>query len=275
MTFRENLLKKIGIDQMAQTVRNSMGTYESGVKLDRETMKKLLQNTAFMPMVLRNLELFVHKPKGAKSEILVLDNDLPIYHTTPEDVALRKSPTIKEMVSIRNAVKILRDADVLVSKKEVSLWRIQKESLETLDLSFTRQDIEDIERDGISSLERDYLDGIRESLTLYAEILDLKPVPKKFQMLHHDIWGRTENSENGKPGITSVVLYNLMQNKLKLHAGEMKGTLQEVTQNIKALSDGKQKASHEGGEVFTALSRMVLDRFGDKNILQVSAPSSN
>ncbi|MBU4317315.1 MAG: hypothetical protein KKF30_08575 [Proteobacteria bacterium] len=274
MTFIENLLKKIEIDQMAQTVRGSLGTYESGAKLDRETMKKLLHNTAFKPMELRNLELFVLKTGEEKSEILVLDNDLPIYHTTPDDVALRKSPTIKEMVSIRNAVKILRDTDVLVSKKEVSLWRVQKECLETLDLSFTRQDIEAIEQDGISSLERDYLDGIREALRLYAEILDLKPVPKKFQMLHHDIWGQIETPENGRVRITSVVLYNLMQNKLKLYAGEIKGTLQEVTQSLKALSDGKQKASHEGSEVFIALSRMVRDRFGDKNILPVSAPSS-
>ncbi|MBA3030213.1 MAG: hypothetical protein FP816_15575 [Desulfobacteraceae bacterium] len=274
MTFIENLLKKIEIDQMARTVRGSLGTYESGAKLDLETMKKLLHNTAFKPMELRNLELFVLKTGEEKNEILVLDNDLPIYHTTPDDVALRKSPTIKEMVSIRNAVKILRDTDVLVSKKEVSLWRVQKECLETLDLSFTRQDIEAIEQDGISSLERDYLDGIREALTLYAEILDLKPVPKKFQMLHHDIWGQIETPENGRVRITSVVLYNLMQNKLKLYAGEIKGTLQEVTQSLKALSDGKQKASHEGSEVFIALSRMVRDRFGDKNILPVSALSS-
>jgi hypothetical protein len=275
MNFRENLLKKIDIDRMAKTVQNSLGTYDNPAKLDQETMKKLLQKSFFQPMLIRNLELFVGKAHEGKSEILVLDNDLPIYSTTPEDVALRKSPTIKEMISIRNAVKILKDTDVLMSKKEASLRRIQKECLETLDLAFTVQDIKEIERDGITSLERDYPDGIREALMLYAEILGFKPLPKKFQMRHHELWGKIENQGNGRHQVAPLVLYNLMNNSLKLQDREISGTAIEIMESLKNLSSGKEKAPHEGRGVFEHLTTMVRSRFGEKNVLPLDSFSSD
>jgi hypothetical protein len=37
----------------------------------------------------------------------VLDNELPIYHTTVADVTLRKSPYWQQMFSIRNVRKIM------------------------------------------------------------------------------------------------------------------------------------------------------------------------
>ena len=58
-------------------------------------------------------------------------------YDTVADVGMRKSPTIREMVSIRNAMKILSDADVVASKKEASVRTIQEECLSALDLSFT------------------------------------------------------------------------------------------------------------------------------------------
>jgi hypothetical protein len=79
-----------------------------------------------------------------KTRILVLDNDLTIYHTTVEDVVLRKSPTVKEMVSIRNAIKILNDKDVVISKKEASLKTIRDICIDQLDLHYTAADIDGI-----------------------------------------------------------------------------------------------------------------------------------
>jgi hypothetical protein len=269
MAFRENLLKKIDIETMTETVKNSLGTYDNPAKLDRQTLKKLLEKTSFKPLELRNLEMFVDKTPDGKDEILVLDNDLPIYHTTPEDVVLRKSPTIKEMVNIRNAMKILNDKDVLVSKKEVSLARIQRECLGALDLSFTRKDIEDIERQGIDSLERDDPEGLREALVLYAEILGLKPVPAKFRMNHHELWARTETLADGQVSMEPVVMVNLMTNTLKIQDVRIKGSQRETMEALKALSSGNQQASGQGKQVFEQLTRKVADQFGDSGKLPV------
>ena len=49
---------------------------------------------------------------------------------------MRKSPTIKEMISIRNAFKIINDKDVKISTKDESLKTIQKECIDLIDLSF-------------------------------------------------------------------------------------------------------------------------------------------
>jgi len=53
----------------------------------------------------------------------VFDNELPIYHTTVADVALRKSPYWQQMFSIRNIKKIMNRHDVLVSEGKESLHR--------------------------------------------------------------------------------------------------------------------------------------------------------
>ena len=86
---------------------------------------------------------------------------------------MRKSPYIKEMVSIRNAIKILKDSDVKISTKEDSLRTIQKECIDLLDLSFNESDIREIEADGAKSLERDYADGVIECLILFADLLEI------------------------------------------------------------------------------------------------------
>jgi len=92
--------------------------------------------------------LYYKESNEEKRSILVLDNDLSIYHTTIDDVVLRKSPYVKEMVSIKNVIKILNDGDVVVSKKEESVKAIQKECIDMLDLSFDENDLAEIEKSG-------------------------------------------------------------------------------------------------------------------------------
>ena len=62
-------------------------------------------------------------------KVLVFDNELALYHSTVDDVALRKSPEWKEMVSIRNVRRILNDQDVVVSKGKESIRRIYGNAL--------------------------------------------------------------------------------------------------------------------------------------------------
>ena len=121
MSFRENLLKKIEIDKLTTTVLNSIGPSGGERKIDKEAMTQLLEMSPYRYQRERDLDLFVQEAESGRGKILVLDNELPIYTTTIQDVAMRKSPYIKEMVSIRNAIKILKDSDVKISIKEASL----------------------------------------------------------------------------------------------------------------------------------------------------------
>ena len=112
MSFKENLLKKIQIDRLADRVSASLKPREDGVvKVDKSAMQQLLEMASYRHLHERDLDLYISPDT---TRILVLDNELARYATSVEDVALRKSPTLKEMLSIRNAIKILNDSDVVV-----------------------------------------------------------------------------------------------------------------------------------------------------------------
>jgi len=257
MTFRRNLLIKIEIDKMVEKILTTIGPLDSGLKLDKDTMRRLLEMSPYQFKKERDLDLYVRKTEDEKGHILVLDNDLPIFRTTPEDVGLRKSPTVKEMISIRNIIKILNDSDVIVSKKEASLKTIQKECIELLDFSYSRSDIEEIEKDGIASLENGYTDGIKEALLLFSELLQYRPVPKIFQIRHHDIFGSITTENNGQYVLGPVIIYSMIYNSLKLIEKKRVGLGGESIDFINAIASGKEKASLEGPEVFRYLSKAI------------------
>ncbi len=154
MSFKENLLKKIEIDNISKKVTGSLGTPDSGRRIDKETVQQLLETGPRKFRKERDLDLYVLEA-DTRGNILVLDNELAIYTTTAEDIALRKSPTVREIISIRNVIRILNDSDVIISKKEESVSTIQKECTDMLDLSFDKSDIDAIEKDGQASLNGD------------------------------------------------------------------------------------------------------------------------
>ena len=80
--------------------------------------RSLLEMSPYRYQKERDLDLFIEKIDGQPDNILVLDNELPIYRTTVEDVVIRKSPYTKEMLRIGNIIKILRDSDVKISRRE-------------------------------------------------------------------------------------------------------------------------------------------------------------
>ena len=257
MSFKKNLLKKIEIDEMTGKILKSIGPIDSGLKLDRQTMRKLLEISSYKYIKERDLDLYIKESKEEKNNILVLDNDLPIYFTTVKDVALRKSPTIKEMISIRNAIKILNDSDVLISKKEESLKTLRKECIDLLDFSFDREDIDEIANQGIISLERGYIEGIKESLALFAEILRFKPVPKTFEVHHYYYYGNIEKKSEGQYMAGVLVIYGIIENSLKLIEDKQTKTTEEIKEFIKSVSAGDAKAKCEGPEVYKHLSEMA------------------
>jgi hypothetical protein len=257
MTFKQNLLAKMEIDRMVAKISASIGPVDSGIKIDKETLRRLLEKSPYTYHRERDLDLYIYKTGDGESRILVLDNELPLYKTTVEDVVLRRSPTVKEMLSIRNAIKILKDSDVLVSKKQASLKTLRVECLALLDLSFELSDIEEIEKDAIASLGRGYSEGIAEALSLYAELLNFYPVPRKFQLLHHDIYVKIQKNEKGQYVFGPVVMYNKIDNSMKYVENEISGADREIIERLNSISAGKEKAFIEGSDVFKYLTRAI------------------
>lgn len=263
MSFKENLIKKIRIDKMAQKVLGSFGTPESGIRTDKETMRGMLAMSAYNLRKERDLELFTRDTGGGIEKILVLDNELPLYNTTVEDVVLRKSPTLKEMISIRNALKILNDTDVLICKKGDSVKFFQNELIEALDLSFGRQDLQEIEKDGIASLERGYADGVTQTLELFSELLGFSPLPKELAVSGNIIIGQSGKKDSGETLFGPFIIYSLIHNTIKLFNEKIGVYDKDKIELLHMTASGKEKAAMEGPEVFQYLSGAVLS--GKKN----------
>ena len=238
----------------------SMGPAESGRKVDRDAMRQLLEMSPYKHEKSRDLDLYIEPMDGELKKILVLDNELPIYRTTIEDVTIRKSPLIKEMVKIRNMIKILKDSDVKISRKDESVKAIQQECIDELDLSFNATDIEGIAKDGQASLERDYPDGVVESLELFAELLDYKPAPRAFQLSRHIILGALTTKAGGEVLYGPMVIYGQIHGNLKFIDEQISSFDKPKIELIQQIATGKQKAAVEGPEVFEHLKNLILNR---------------
>ena len=260
MSFKDNLLTKIKIDRLAAKVIASIGPVESGSKVDKDAMRSLLEMSPYQHQKSRDLDLYVDPTDGQQKQIFVLDNELPIYKTTIEDVTMRKSPLIKEMVKIRNIVKILKDSDVKLSRKEESVKTVQQACIEGLDLAFKAEDIEEIAADGRASLERDYPDGMIESLELFAELLDFSPAPKAFQISRHIIFGALTPKAGGEVLYGPMIIYSQIHGRLKLIDEQFSSYDKPKIEHIQQIAAGKQKADIEGPDVFEHLKSRIMDK---------------
>jgi hypothetical protein len=260
MSFRENLLAKIRIDALAREVAASLGPPDSGRKIDKETMRSLLDMSPYRHQKKRDLDLFMLDAEGEQKKILVLDNELPIYKTTIEDVALRKSPYIKEMVSLRNIIKILNDSDVKLSIKEDSVKAVQKECIERLDLSYNQSDLDQIAKEGAAGLENKYAEGVSESLDLFAELLGYRPPPKLFEIRHHKLIGALTEKEGGTLLYGPMVIYSLIDNSLKLVEKQISSLDKEKLDHIRQVALGNDKADLEGADVMGYLQQAVMKK---------------
>ncbi len=259
MSFRENLLKKIKINFLGRKILASMGSFDSGKRTDTHAVRELLGMSLYTHHKERDLDLYVQKTDGEKYPIIVLGNDLPMYLTTIADVVMRRSPTVKEMVSIRNAIKILNDKDVMVKKGPETLETIQKECIDLLDLSYTKADLTAIAEEGVASLDNAYQDGVIECLTLFGELLGFQAPPKILAIEHFYISGLSTN--NSKEGIFfgPMVLYGKMRNELKFIEGSLSLADKEKLEWIHQVAKGVAPVSVEGSDVFQTLVQAVLN----------------
>jgi len=258
MSLKKNLLKKIKIESMSKKVLASIGPRDSGAKIDKETMRHLLEMAACKYTRKRDLDLYILETEKDSKKILVLDNDLAVYHTTAGDVALRKSPMVKEMLSIRNIIKIINDADVVISKREESIKTVRKKCVDRLDLSFEKSDIDAIENEGIGSLEGGDAAGVLESLSLFAELLGYSPPPRAFMISNHKVIGALAKEEGGETFFGPLVIYSTIYNLIKLIDEPINSLNKEKIEFVHQVALGKEKAVKEGPFVFQYLKEMVL-----------------
>lgn len=257
-SFKVNLLKKIEINRLANSISAMIGPVDSGKRIDMTILNQLMAYFPWACTEKRDLTLFLETDGPGKTRILVLDNDLTIYHTTVPDVVLRKSPTVKEMVSIKNAIKILNDKDVVVSKKDTSLETIQDICIAELDLDYTPADIDEIAQDGKASLEKGYAEGVQESLILFADLLQLTPAPKAFVLQHHDIYGKKDISPSGAMTFGPLVMYSLVYHSLICLDIVLSSRDKGRFDRLKAALKGEVDVAASGPAVFDLMKSKVL-----------------
>ncbi len=258
MSFRDNLLKKIEIDRLVKNIAGMIGTVDSGKRIDKAVLNQLMSHFPWTRRQARDLTLYLESDSAEKTRILVLDNDLTIYHTTADDVVLRKSPTVKEMVSIKNAIRILNDKDVVISKKEISLETIRTICIGELDLAYTPTDIDEIAQEGKASLENRYAEGVQETLMLFADLLQLDPAPRAFALKHHVLYGKEGSLSSGVVTFGPLVMYSLAHNSLTCLEDVLNSRDKGRFDRLKAVSAGQADGAASGPEVFDLLKTKVL-----------------
>jgi hypothetical protein len=239
-------------------VRNSLGKPGTERKIDRDAMRSLLERTDFSRRDERGVEIYLRDGDSGASDILILDNDLPRYRTTLNDVLIRKSPTVKEMISIKNAVKILSDKDVIVSRGEDTLKSIHAQSLSGLDLTFGVSDLREVADDGIQALEAENPDGVVDALNFFGEILGWSSSPPAPLRLPHQFQlGPKEEKSDGGVRFGPCVLYSRSRNALRWIQDPLDASKKADAERLGRIADGETDADAEGRKVFDRLVETV------------------
>ena len=261
MSFKENLKKKMLIDSLSKTVSPTIGSPEKHRKVDKGTMRKLLSLSPFVLEKRRDLELYFRQLEPGMAEILVLDNELPLYgKTTLDDVVLRKSPELKEMISLRNIIKILHDSDVVMCKGRDALRYVHDCALDLLDLRFEEKDIEEIANDGNDALARGDSEAVIETLDLFIELLGYESVPAAVLVNDYVMFGSHYEAEAGRETFGPIIMYNDRTNILRLIKRRVSVDDPVEQMVIPGVALGEEEPDAEGYWVFQFLKEEVLKK---------------
>jgi len=258
MSLKENLHKKIRIKRLSQKIASSMKEVSGQRRVDKEAVGELLKLTDFELVKARDLVLYVRPFKDDIKEVLVFDNELPIYHSTIADVAMRKTPHWKEMFNIRNIIKVLDDKDVVVSKGRESLDRISAVALAQLDFSFTREDLERMLRDAQRSLQKKSAADILESLALFSELLGFETVVTALEEPSIQLFGKLKLADEKAPLYEDLVIYDQHKQDVLLLQGDFSPRSDWDLARLLRCVHGELPADAEGEGVFTYLVKLAL-----------------
>jgi len=260
MPFKENLQAKIKLDRLYQSLVSTTREPPGRRWLDKELTKELLARTDFEHKKVRNLDLYIRPLEGEIMEVAVLDNELPIYHSTVDDVTLRKSPYWQQMFSIRNVRKIMNDHDVIASKGKESLKRLHANALALLDLTYTRDDLAPLLEDARRGLERKSIEQIQESLDLFFELLDFEPLSLAVLEPGFQSFGRPKLNGGIVPSFEHLVLFNEENLSLGLKKGVFSPQSDSDLGWVMQYARGEETADLQDIHVFEFLAELAMVR---------------
>jgi hypothetical protein len=257
MPFKENLKAKIKLDRLYQSIVSTVREPPGRRWLDKELTKELLAVTDFEHKKVRDLHLYIRPLKAEIMEVAVLDNELPIYHTTVDDVTLRKSPYWQQMFSIRNVRKIMNDHDVISSKGKESLRRLHANALVLLDLTYTRDDLALLLEDARGGLEQESISEIQESLDLFVELLDFQPLSLEVLGPRFQSFARAKTSGGIVPSFEHLVLFNEENLSLDLKKGAFSPQSDSDLGWVMQYARGEETADLQDIHVFEFLAELA------------------
>ena len=258
MSFIENLKAKIKLDRLFQNLGSTMREPPGRRWLDKVLTQELLAMTDFEHKKVRDLHLYIRPLEGEIMEVAVLDNELPIYHTTVDDVTLRKSPYWQQMFSIRNVKKIMNDHDVIASKGKESLKRLHANALALLDLTYTRDDLALLLKDARQGLEQKSIAQIQESLDLFFELLDFQPVSLEGLEPGFQSFARPKVNGGVVPAFEHLVLFNEESLSLGLKKGAFSPLSDSDLAWVIQYARGEETADLQGIDVFEFLAELAV-----------------
>jgi len=260
MSFKENLKAEIKLNRLLQKLVSTIREPPGKRWLDKVLTQELLDMTDFEYKKASNLHLYKRPLEGEIMEVLVFDNELPIYHTTMADVALRKSPHWKQMFSIRNIKKIMNDQDVIISKGKESLKRLHTDALALLDLTYTRDDLTLLLEDARKGLDQKSIAQIQESFDLFFELLDFQPVSLGVPEQGLKIFAGPKLNGDAVPAFEHLILFDEETLSLGLKKGAFSPQSNLDLAWVMKYARREEPADLKGIDVFKFLVELALDK---------------
>jgi hypothetical protein len=260
MSFKENLKAKIRLDRLLRKLVSTIKEPPGRWWVDKVLTLELLEMTDLEHKKFRDLHLYIRPLEGDIMEVVVFDNQLPIYHTTVADVALRKSPRWQEMFSIRNIKKIMNNKDVIISRGKESLNRLHANAMTLLDLTYTRDDLNLLLEDARQGLDQKSVAQIQESLDLFFELLDFRPVSLGTLEQDLQIFARPKPNAGDVPSFEHLLLFNEENLSLGLKKGPFSPERDSDLPWVIKYARSEQPADLKGMDVFKFLVELALDK---------------
>jgi hypothetical protein len=260
MSLKENLKAKIKLEKLFESVVATMKEPPGKWWLDKVLTQELLAMTDFDHERVRDLDLYIRPLEGEIMEVAVLDNELPIYHTTVADAALHKSPHWKEMLSIRNVKRIMNDHDVIASKGKRSLKRIHEVASTLLDLSYTGDDLALLLKDARQGVEQNSVERIQESLALFFALLDFQPLPLEVLEPGFRSFARPKVTGGVVPSFEHIILFDKEELTLGLKKGTFSPRNDSDLARVMQCARGEEPPDLQGMDVFEFLVEFALEK---------------
>jgi hypothetical protein len=260
MTFKENLLQKIELERLASLIIASCGSEQSTRPVDKEAMRSLLELSPYQYQRERDLDLYVKPLEGELKMILILDNKLPIFRSSVEDVVTRRSPRTLEMWNFRTIRNILVDSDIKLSTRAKSVETILKDAVAQLDLTYTVKDIEDLAKEGMAWLAGNDASNVGKILALFAALLGFEKPQKDFGLNNTICYGFSTPGKNDDLIFGPLVLYRPADNILVWIDQSFSNSDREHLKFLQSIAAGQTPVDVKGDTVFEVLKTKVLEK---------------